>query len=145
MKLFEKVVPDVVKTLLEGAQCAKTYITVPSSSDFDSTIAEIKTVVGEEWQLRKIDNLLPGISNTCDLQSTSVNKVDGLIGLCKALNISTDNVWAFGDDHNDVRMLTEMGWGVRMANHKPQLGEIGKDCTQFSNDDDGVAKYLEAH
>mmetsp|Transcript_86235 Transcript_86235/g.241195 ORF Transcript_86235/g.241195 Transcript_86235/m.241195 type:complete len:98 (-) Transcript_86235:107-400(-) len=46
---------------------------------------------------------------------------------------------------NDIRMLTEMGWGVRMLNHKPQLSDVGKDSTKFSNDDDGVARYLEEH
>ncbi|CAE8709737.1 unnamed protein product [Polarella glacialis] len=68
---------------------------------------------------------------------------DGLRGLCESVGISIGNVWAFGDDSNDLRMLSEMGWGVRMANHQPDLAGIGDDVTTFSNAEDGVAKYLQ--
>ena len=54
-------------------------------------------------------------------------------------------VWAFGDDANDLRMLSEVGWGVRMANHLPALAGVGQDVTEFTNEEDGVAKYLEKH
>eukprot|EP00927_Polykrikos_kofoidii_P062833 TRINITY_DN57627_c0_g1_i1.p1 TRINITY_DN57627_c0_g1~~TRINITY_DN57627_c0_g1_i1.p1 ORF type:complete len:335 (-),score=48.04 TRINITY_DN57627_c0_g1_i1:44-1027(-) len=142
-KLFARQVADVIETLRQGAQCAKTYVTVPSSTNFSATMAELRGVVGEGWELREIQAVVPGVTNTCDVQSTQVNKVDGLVGLCRSLGISTEHVWAFGDDANDVRMLSEMGWGVRMSNHKPALSGVGRAATVFSNDHDGVARYLE--
>lgn len=145
-RLFRRVVSDVVATLRdEGAECAKTYVTVPGSADFSATMAELRGVVGEGWEMRELQAPVPGATNSFDVQSSRVNKADGLVGLCGALGIPTERVWAFGDDANDLRMLTEMGWGVRMQNHKPQLSGVGRDITRFSNDDDGVARYLEEH
>merc|ERR1712187_1013688 len=105
-------------------------------------MADLGQVVGEGWALREIKQLLPaGTPNTFEVQSTRVNKAGGLSGLCAALEISMASVWAFGDDSNDVPMLSEVGWGVRMKNHLPALDGVGKDVTDCSNDEDGVAKY----
>lgn len=41
-----------------------------------------------------------------------------------------ESVWAFGDDSNDVPMLSAVGWGVRMSNHTPEVSGVGKDVTQ---------------
>jgi hydroxymethylpyrimidine pyrophosphatase-like HAD family hydrolase len=51
-------------------------------------------------------------------------------------------VVAFGDDYNDVEMLSECGIGVAMGNAidecKAVADHICGDC-----DDDGMAKWLE--
>jgi len=140
-------VPDLLGELeLPEVMCAKSYATVPNSSDFGATMAEIKAAAGEGWDVRQVMTLLTGGShNTCEVQSAKVNKVDGLRGLCKALKIPMENVWAFGDDCNDASMLSEAGWGIRMSNHKPGLKGVGNDVTRCSNDEDGFAKYLEEH
>ena len=104
---------------------------------------QVKAAAGEGWEVRQIKQLLPGITNTCELQSTRVNKADGLAGLCAAIGTSMAFVWACGDDMNDVRMLRESGWGVRMANHVPGLADVGHDVMHLSNEADGVASYLE--
>ncbi len=53
-------------------------------------------------------------------------------------------VMAFGDTSNDVAMLREVGWGVCMANGTPDAHIVSKDLA-LSNDDDGVAKYLNSY
>lgn len=145
--LFGTVVADVAEKLdKEGGRCAKTYVCVPESSDFAATMADLKAMAGDGWEVREIKQLLPGgTSKTCEVQSARVNKADGLRGLCEAIGVPLENVWAFGDDANDVRMLTEMGWGVRMVNHTPALACVGDDVTDCSNEEDGVAKYLQKH
>lgn len=145
LKFFAKPVGDVAEELPEGRQCAKCYVTVPSSEDFEATMAELRHAVGGSWEVRQIRQLLPGMTNTCEVQSTSVNKANGLVGLCKAIGVPTEAVWAFGDDSNDIRMLQEMGWGVRMANHLPGLAGVGDDVTERTNEEDGFAHYLEKH
>ncbi|CAJ1392541.1 unnamed protein product [Effrenium voratum] len=136
-KIFRTKVPDVVEELAKGGSCAKTYVHLPEAADFPAAMQELQGLLGDGWELREIKQLLPKTFNTCEVQSCLVNKAEGLAQLCQ--------VWAFGDDANDRRMLSEVGWGVRMANHLPALGGIGKDVTELTNEEDGVAKYLEKH
>ena len=49
---------------------------------------------------------------------------------------------AFGDDMNDLGMLKLVGTAVAVSNAIDEVKAIADDITD-SNDDDGVAKYLE--
>ena len=50
---------------------------------------------------------------------------------------------AFGDDFSDMGMLKLCGKGIAMGNAIPQVKEIADDIT-LTNDEDGVAVYLES-
>jgi len=66
----------------------------------------------------------------------AVREVAGHFGL------TLDEVAAFGDDHADVGMLRGCGFGVAVANAVEEAkAAAGHACG--SNDDDGVAKWLE--
>ena len=58
------------------------------------------------------------------------------------LQIGMDEMLAFGDDENDYEILKNVGKGVAVANAIPMIQEIADDITS-SNDEDGVAKYIE--
>ncbi|CAE7949087.1 TY5A, partial [Symbiodinium sp. KB8] len=133
-KIFPKAVPDVVAELKTGYRCAKTYVHIPGSDDFSTTMGLVKEAAGTGWEVREIKQLLPSMSRTCEVQSSTVNKADGLRELCQAIGVPMQHVWAFGDDANDARMLSEVGWGVRMANHLPVLAGLGQDVTDFTNE-----------
>lgn len=60
----------------------------------------------------------------------------------RTYNISPDEMIAFGDDYNDMGMLKKCGTGVAMANAIDEIKEIADEIT-LSNDEDGVAVYLE--
>eukprot|EP00913_Durusdinium_trenchii_P026331 g24707.t1 len=134
-KIFRRKVPDVVQDVEKGCKCAKTYVHLPEALDFGEAMKQVKAVVGEAWEVREIKQLLPKMRNCCEVQSSRVNKADGLRNLCQVAGIPLENVWAFGDDANDVRMLSEVGWGVRMANHLPALAGIGHDTTEHTNEE----------
>ena len=53
-----------------------------------------------------------------------------------------EDVIAFGDDWGDLEMLQEAGVGVLMKNAKPQLYEKGLRLSEYTNDEDGVARFL---
>ena len=55
------------------------------------------------------------------------------------------DVIAFGDDFGDIGMLQEAGVGVLMCNAKPQLHDQCKYISQYTNDEDGVARFLEEY
>ena len=50
---------------------------------------------------------------------------------------------AFGDGDNDVEFLRYAGWGVAMKNGGMMAKSAANDITESSNDEDGMALYLE--
>jgi Cof subfamily protein (haloacid dehalogenase superfamily) len=71
-----------------------------------------------------------------------LHKAVALADLCSNLGIAQSDVIAFGDDVNDVEMLEWAGTGVAMANAVPEALAVA-DVVTVSNNDDGVAHYLE--
>ena len=66
----------------------------------------------------------------------------GLEKLIKIININPNDLYVFGDDSTDLLSLKNAKHGIAMQNSNPAvLSEIKTICP--SNDDDGVAKYLE--
>ncbi len=61
-------------------------------------------VAGDEW-----------------LDFTLADKGTGLVGLCAGLGIGLDEVMAFGDNFNDVSMLSRVGRPYLMENAVPEL------------------------
>lgn len=55
---------------------------------------------------------------------------------------SLEDVIAFGDDLGDLDMLREAGVGVLMKNANPQLHGQTSHISAYTNDEDGVAKFL---
>lgn len=77
-----------------------------------------------------------------EVQHKSVNKRAALIHLCQTLNLDSSQVAAFGDQNNDIEMLTWAGYGVAMGN-ACDAAKQAADFTTLSNDEDGVAEVLE--
>lgn len=57
-------------------------------------------------------------------------------------NIPLENTISFGDGSNDIELLKESGHGVKMINGTKRLLEVSDDITTFTNNEDGVIKYL---
>lgn len=74
----------------------------------------------------------------------NANKADAVVNISQALNIPIENVAGFGDDYIDIDMLTACGVGVCMENGAPEV-KVAADCICDTNDNDGVAKWLEAN
>jgi len=72
-----------------------------------------------------------------------VNKGTALESLCRELGVDLSQTIAFGDGENDVEMLETAGRGVAMANGRDKAKLAAKQITEYSNDDDGVARHLE--
>lgn len=72
-----------------------------------------------------------------------VNKGEGLKSIAEICGINMSEVVAFGDGDNDAEMLQQAGLGVAMRN----AGQKAKSCAnltmEWTNDQDGVACYLE--
>ncbi|MBP3476905.1 MAG: Cof-type HAD-IIB family hydrolase [Lachnospiraceae bacterium] len=98
-------------------------------------------------------NLLKGSLPQCDCIRFSdgfwykftrkgVTKEKAILELCDVCHMTTENIMAFGDDFADIGMLKLCGLGIAMGNAISEVKEIADDVTT-SNDEDGVADYLE--
>lgn len=71
-----------------------------------------------------------------------VTKEKAILAICDECCAGVDEIIAFGDDNADIGMLKLCGTGVAMGNAIREVKDIADDIT-LSNEDDGVAVYLE--
>lgn len=72
-----------------------------------------------------------------------VTKENAIRMACEACGIGLEDVVAFGDDYADIGMLKLCGRGIAMGNAIDAVKEAA-DIVIGRNDEDGIAKYLEA-
>ena len=71
-----------------------------------------------------------------------VTKENAILVMCEKCNISINDITSFGDDLADIGMLKMTGKGIAMGNALDEVKEIA-DIVIGSNDDDGIAEYIE--
>jgi HAD superfamily hydrolase (TIGR01484 family) len=81
-------------------------------------------------------------SDFCEIMLRGVTKAATLQRIAARYGFTAQEVVAFGDMPNDLPMLTWAGTGVAVANAHPEVLAAADDFTE-SNDQDGVAHYLE--
>lgn len=84
------------------------------------------------------------IHNTANITSNGATKENALKLLMNYYNITADSVISFGDDTNDIGMLKASGIGVAMGNALEEVKKVA-DYITLSNNDDGVAEYIEKY
>jgi Cof subfamily protein (haloacid dehalogenase superfamily) len=82
--------------------------------------------------------------NNLELNWHTADKGRGLRILSEYLNVPDNDTIAFGDSSNDLTMLQAAGVGVAMGNAAEELKALC-DAVTLSNEDDGVAVYLERY
>lgn len=78
-----------------------------------------------------------------ELNAVGTTKGSALLRLAETLGIPRESVMAVGDNVNDLDMLRAAGWAVAMGNAEPEVQHLA-DTVTASNDQDGVAKAIEA-
>ena len=76
------------------------------------------------------------------ISNTNSNKGKGIEQYCNIMNINKKDTIAIGDDMNDLSMFEQVGYKVAMENAIDIIKENADEIT-LSNDEDGVAVYLE--
>mmetsp|Transcript_12030 Transcript_12030/g.28784 ORF Transcript_12030/g.28784 Transcript_12030/m.28784 type:complete len:347 (-) Transcript_12030:907-1947(-) len=79
-----------------------------------------------------------------EILSATSNKGIGLRHMCEQLNVSLDEVIAVGDGCNDIEFLQMAGLGVAVQNAEAEVKEIADINLQFTNDDHGPMRILQA-
>ncbi len=70
-------------------------------------------------------------------------KYDGNVALYNLLKDNDPKDICFGDDLGDIEMLINATKGVALLNSVESVLSVIKEVTKYSNDNDGVARYLE--
>lgn len=78
----------------------------------------------------------------CDIANINSNKGNAVKKLLEILNIPKEDTIAIGDDNNDLSMFEQVGYRVAVNNAIDIVKEKADEIT-LSNDEDGVAVYLE--
>lgn len=86
--------------------------------------------------------LLSDGGKLCQVMNKDARKINPVKDLARLWNISLADVTAFGDDYNDIEMLTQCGLGVAMGNAISEVKQIA-DVVTDTNNNDGVAKYIQ--
>ena len=76
------------------------------------------------------------------VQSSEAGKWNALSLLAARWGIQPSEMICFGDDWDDLEMISRAGWGVAVGNALPEVKAAADEVTA-SNDRDGVAKALE--
>ena len=77
-----------------------------------------------------------------ELVPQGIDKAQSLRRLLAKVNLTPEDMIAFGDGYNDLSMLRLAGMGVAMANAAPEV-RAEADYITLSNEEDGVAAALE--
>lgn len=78
-----------------------------------------------------------------EVQNVNTDKYKRAIHVLKHFGITSDEVVSIGDAHNDLEMVVNSGLGVAMKNSDDILRQNADIITQYTNEEDGMAKFLE--
>ncbi|MDD4569220.1 MAG: Cof-type HAD-IIB family hydrolase [Tepidanaerobacteraceae bacterium] len=87
-------------------------------------------------------SITSAIENCIDILNGGISKAKGLSILSDKLGIKREEIVTVGDNINDMEMLEYAGLGVAMGNAPDQV-KSKADYVTASNNDDGLAKFLE--
>ena len=117
---------DILKIALFNKDCSEEKI-YPFYKEFDK---DFKVVVsGKTW---------------VDIMDKSINKGVALKAIKEKLNITSDNILAFGDYLNDYEMMLEATHSYAMKNAHPELKKVAK-FEAPSNNENGVVEVIKKY
>lgn len=89
-------------------------------------------------------DLLMVADGWAEIMPKSVNKGKAILEYANFRGLDSSEILAFGDSDNDLTMINSVGKGIAMKNARNSLKVLANDITD-TNNNDGVAKYLEKH
>ncbi|MCP4227704.1 MAG: Cof-type HAD-IIB family hydrolase [Actinomycetia bacterium] len=140
---FERIVPRVPDlepiddVLVELTRPVQKILIFDESRDLDDLFNGVSAVVG--------DHAVPSYSGLAfiELAASLVTKAMAVELLAGDLGIGRHEVAAFGDNHNDISMLSWAGRSYAMANGSADAKEAA-GAIIGANDDDAVADQIDA-
>lgn len=120
-------------------------------TDVPHGVADKIIVLPEPDDVARLEQLIPddfrvGVSEGVMwmLMSPDACKEHAVRVVGERCGVALSDMVAFGDDLIDMAMMREVGWGVAVANANEQVLAMADEVCA-SNDEDGVAQWLERH
>lgn len=127
-----------------------TFWTFNDFSDFRETCMKMCIESLDKEKVEKVASVI-GLENVdylpfsdipwYKLSKKAATKEKAIEALCRHLNITSFQIAAFGDDYNDIGMLTLCGKGVAMENAIAEVKDAADEVCA-SNEADGVANWI---
>jgi len=149
--VYEKQVPVIREHIQEWLANNNVVQMIVGSTDYE-TIKDIKEICLPKLKNLKISEQSKDLTEPSLRRDNSITyfgvtnktagKGDAIKKFGELFNIEKKNRISIGDDFNDFSMFDECGYNVAVENALPELKKKANYITD-SNDNDGVAKYLE--
>ena len=101
---------------------------------------------------KKLKELYPEVEIRfwCDEKYCEIYKKENSKGACidkiaEIYDIDKKNIYAFGDNDNDLEIISAYPHSYLMKNGSDQMKPLAVNITEFSNEEDGVIKELQKH
>lgn len=104
--------------------------------DRDEQFEEIKSALSDKYQVIRHHK-----NNSADIMRREISKAVGIKEIIKAAEIDIADTYAFGDDINDIEMLSAVGCGIAMTPHSEPLEKVAKFFTG-SVEEEGISTAL---
>lgn len=132
-----RIVSDIRRKMKEENRGAdKVQGLFVSVEERDAAKEELKAIPGIE--------VTGALEKNIEVNAQGVNKGSAMIRLGETMGIRREEIMAFGDGLNDLRMLKEVGIGVAMSNAGEEI-KAAADYIALSNDEEGVAHFIEEY
>lgn len=118
------------------------------SSPFYDKVLKVKEYLDKEDEIEISNtNIYNNISDNyfIDVTIKGANKGNGINKVLEYLNIDKKDTMCFGDQINDCSMFLKCNVKIAMRNGNDILKEKADYITKYSNDEDGVAKFLDEY
>lgn len=113
--------------------------TMTSEFDINSLFNALEKLHLPNVSITKSDN------HNIDIGNGKVSKGVALAYICEKFNIDYKDTVAFGDAGNDVDMICFSEIGVAMGNAMDEAKESATYISEYDNDHDGVAEFIDNH
>ena len=130
-------IPDFKANVQQGSRRIQKFILMADPSRIDALKIQIENLPG----FPKGMQLVKTQPEMLEAMPIDMNKSSAIQAFCRNESVKLDNVLAFGDGMNDLEMLRDVGFGVRMGNCVKELERVTKYSTS-SSDQAGVAHFL---
>ena len=109
-------------------------------------IFKLKDILSKNGKLNIVDECIEKskyCENWFSIVNSNCSKGNAIKILIKYLNVPIENTIAIGNDKNDISMFEVAGLSVAVANASEDI-KNKVDYITLSNDEDGVALFLES-
>lgn len=102
----------------------------------------VNDVIGTKYPQLLLNSWGSWVDKAVEIATQGAYKSRAVRYVADYYQIPMNDVLAFGDDQNDLDMLTAAGLGVAMKNGTDAAKAAANTQTSFTNDEDGVARFL---